>query len=113
MKVIDVYQQYFPAECPWNGTARRAASVKLTAESEEGTVRYTVSVSFFPHSDPEDYAVPDDAYAERELYREKGHRSRKRERAFLEDIRETAGGLAASLGGEIDWENPLREARWG
>ena len=113
MKVMDVYQQYFSGNCQWNGSERGGVSVKLTAASEEGTIRYAVSVSFFPYRDPEDFTVPDDAYAEQELYREKGRRSKKREQGFLEKLRETAEALAETLGGTILWAEPLREARYG
>ncbi|MBR1658821.1 MAG: hypothetical protein IJ705_00700 [Oscillospiraceae bacterium] len=113
MKVIDVYQQYFSAQCLFDGVARRAVSVKLTATSQEGTVRYEASVSFFPHADPEDFAVSYDACASRELYCEKGRRSKKREQEFLAGLRGCADALAESLGGTIQWDAPLGEARYG
>ena len=113
MKVIDVYAQYFAGECIYNEVERRGASVKLTATSDSGDITYAVSVSFFPHRDPEDFAVSYDAYAERELYHGKGRRSKKREAAMLETIREEFDAVAAELGGTIDWEQPLIEARWG
>ena len=111
--VIDVYQQYFSGRCECNGVARRAVSVKLTADSAEGEIRYEVSVAFFPHQDPEDYAVSYDACASRELYHARGRRSKKREAAFLEQLPAEADALAASLGGTIAWDSPLREARRG
>lgn len=40
MKVIDVYQQYFEAECEYRGTKRRGADVRLTAESDAGQIRW-------------------------------------------------------------------------
>lgn len=113
MKVINVYDQYFSARCTFNGVERRGARVLLTAASEEGTIRYEASVSFFPHVDDEDFAVSSDAYASKELYYAKGRRSKKREAELLESYREHAGELAASLGGVIDWDTPLREARYG
>lgn len=111
--VIDVYAQYFAGECVFNGVERRGASVKLTSDSEGGQIRYTVSVNFFPHSDPEDFAVSYDACAEKEIFSKKGRRSKKREAAMMETFRAEADNLAAELGGTIDWEQPLIEARWG
>ncbi len=111
--VIDVYTQYFAGECVFNDVERHGVSVKLTSDSEAGQIRYTVSVSFFPHRDPEDFAVSYDAYAEKEIYHNKGRRSRKREAAMLETFRDEADAVAAELGGTIDWEQPLIEARWG
>ncbi|MBQ7144292.1 MAG: hypothetical protein IJR65_03950 [Oscillospiraceae bacterium] len=112
MNTIDIYLQYFAAEAVWNGTPRHGAAVRLSAESGEGMIRYSVSVSFFPHEDEEDFRIPADAYSERELYHAKGRRSRKREAAYLDALRETADALAAELGGVIDWERPLIEARY-
>ena len=111
--VVDIYAQYFGGECVFNGVERHGASVKLTSDSEGGEIRYTVSVSFFPHRDPEDFGISYDAYAERELYHGKGRRSKKREAAMLETFRAEADAAAAELGGTIDWEKPLIEARWG
>ncbi len=113
MKVIDVYAQYFAGECVYNEVERRGASVKLTATSDSGEITYVVSVSFFPHSDPEDFGISYDAYAEKELYRGKGRRSKKREAAMLETVRPEFDSLASELGGTIDWEQPLIEARRG
>ena len=111
--VVDVYAQYFAGECVFNEVERRGVSVKLTSDSEAGQIRYTVSVSFFPHSDPEDFAVSYDAYAEREIENRKGRRSKKREAVMMETFRDEADALAAELGGTIDWEQPLIEARRG
>lgn len=113
MKVINVYDQYFSAQCTINGVDRRGARVLLIATSEDGMIRYEAAVSFFPHQDDEDFAVSYDAYAAKELYCAKGRRSKKREVEYLESIRAHADGLAASLGGVIDWDKPLREARYG
>ena len=43
----------------------------------------------------------------------KGRRSKKREQSLLETLRKEADALAADLGGRIDWDSPLREARYG
>ena len=113
MKVVDVYQQYFAALCQHNGSERRGVSVTLTATSEDGNVRYEAAVSFFPHADEEDFAVSYDLRAARELYAARGRRSKKREAALLETLPAEADALAASLGGSIFWDRPLREARYG
>lgn len=113
MATINVYQQYFTAKCIFNGVERRTASVLLISDSEAGTIRYEVAVSFFPHSDPEDFAVSYDAYASKVLYETAGRRSKKREAALLQSLREHIDELATTLGGTIDWESPLGKARRG
>jgi hypothetical protein len=113
MKVINVYDQYYSGQCVYNDVERRAAQVMLIATSEEGTIRYEAAVSFFPHQDEEDFAVSGDAYAAKELFFARGRRSKKREAALLEAFRAEADALAASLEGSIDWEHPLRDARYG
>ena len=92
---------------------RKGAQVLLIAASEEGNIRYEAAVNFFPHRDEEDFAVSYDAYASEELYCAKGRRSKKREEGLLKELRGHADALAASLGGTIDWDTPLREARLG
>ncbi len=113
MKVIDVYEQYFAADCVANERPRHAAVVKLTATSDAGRITYEASVSFFPHDDPEDFAISYDAYASEVIYDAPGRRSKKREPALMETLREHADALAASLEGTIFWEEPLIEARLG
>ena len=113
MKVIDVYSQYFSAECKFNGVKRRAAVVTLTATSDAGTITYEAGVSFFPHRDEEDYAVSYDAVSNEPIYCGKGRRSKKREAEYLAEIHETADRAAAKIGGRIFWDKPLREARYG
>ena len=113
MDDISIYKQYFAADCNYNGRQRHAAQVLLTASSSEGIIRYEVSVSFFPHDDPEDFAVSYDAIAAETLYEAKGRRSKKREAVFMEGIRESADQLAEQLGGVIFWDKPLIEARYG
>ena len=113
MKVINVYDRYFAAHCSFNGVERRGARVLLIAAAEEGTIRYEAAVSFFPHRDNEDFSVSYDAYAAKELYNAAGRRSKKREAAYLDGIRAHADALAQTLGGVIDWDRPLREARYG
>lgn len=113
MNVINVYDQYFAAQCTCHGTERRGVRVLLIAASEDGMIRYEAAVTFFPHAGDEDFAVSYDAYAAKELYNARGRRSKKREAAYLEAIRTHADELAQSLGGVIDWDKPLREARYG
>ena len=110
---VDVYRQYFSARAVCSGVERRAALVALCADSSEGAVTYEVLVTFFPHRDEEDYAVSYDACATHRLFHAKGRRSKKREKAFLEALRPQADKLARELGGEIFWDQPLREADYG
>ena len=111
--VIDVYSQYFAGECVFNGVERRGALVRLTADSEAGSIRYDAGLTFFPHRDEEDYAVSYDAAAEKTLYEGRGRRSRKREAALLDALRPVIDALAESLGGTVFWDRPLRDARYG
>lgn len=113
MKVIDVYEQYFGGECVFQEVERHAAAVRLTATSDAGRISYEVSVSFFLHRDPEDFAVSYDAYASKTIYDAPGRRSKKREAVLLEELRPRAEELAETLGGRIFWDQPLREARIG
>ena len=113
MATINVYQQYFQASCMVNGVERRAVAVWLISDSEAGNIRYEVAISFFPHVSDDDFALSYDAYHSRTLYEGKGRRSRKREAAFMEAIRQEADALAEAADASIDWEHPLIEARWG
>ena len=113
MKTIDVYRQYFSAECVFNGVERRGVDVWLTAESDCGMIRYEVGVTFFPHRDDEDFAVSYDAAALKELVNTKGRRSKKRDDMYLAQVQTAADELASSLNGTIHWDKPLREAQYG
>ena len=113
MKNVDVYKQYFAAECTFNGVERRGALVWLNAESDSGIIRYEVGVTFFPYRDPQDFAVSYDACVLKELLRTQGRRTKKRDAQYLEQVRPAAEALAASLGGTIHWDSPLREAEYG
>lgn len=113
MKTIDVYRQYFAAECTFNDVERRGAAVWLTAESDSGIIRYEVGVTFFPHRDAEDFAISYDACTLKELFRAKGRRSKKRDEQYLAQVRAAADEIAASLNGSIHWDNPLNEAQYG
>ena len=113
MKTIDVYKQYFSAECTFNGVERRGAVVWLTAESDSGNIRYEVGVTFFPHRDEEDYAISYDASALKELVNTKGRRSKKKDEQCLAEVQPAANEIAASMNGTIHWDKPLREAQYG
>ena len=111
--VINVYEQYFEAKHEANGVERRAALVMLISDSEAGNIKYEAAVNFFPHRDEEDYAVSYDAYYSEELYSAKGRRSKKREAALLDELRGHIDAMAKKEGGEVFWDKPLREARYG
>ena len=113
MANIDVYKQYFSAECTFNGVERRGAVVWLTAESDSGNIRYEVGVTFFPHRDEEDYAISYDASALKELVNTKGRRSKKKDEQYLAEVQPAANEIAASMNGTIHWDKPLREAQYG
>ena len=110
---INVYEQYFAAELVANGVPRHAALVMLIADSEAGNIRYEAAVTFFPHNDEEDFAVSYDAYFSKVVYESKGRRSKKREQALLDELRSHIDELAREVGGEVFWDQPLREGRWG
>ena len=110
---IDVYKQYFSAECTFNGVERRGAAVWLNAESDSGIIRYEAGVTFFPHRDAEDFGISYDACATRELVRVKGRRSKKRDQEYLAQLQAVVDELAASLGGTVHWDAPLNEAQYG
>jgi hypothetical protein len=113
MATVNVFEQYFSADAEFNGVPRHGAKVMLIATSEEGNIRYEAAVTFFPHSDEEDFAVPYDAYFSKVLYESKGRRSKKREEALLETFPVEIDQLADTIGGKVLWEQPLREARRG
>lgn len=113
MKTIDVYKQYFSAECSFSGVERHGAVVWLTAESDSGIIRYEIGVTFFPHRDSEDFAISYDACIQKELLRTQGRRSKKRDEQFLAQVQTVADELAASLNGSIHWDKPLRDAQYG
>lgn len=113
MATVNVYLQYFAAECTFNGVERRAVSVMLVATSEEGQIKYEVAVSFFPHVAEDDFAVSYDAYFSKTLFEAKGRRSKKREQQLMETIQEEADSLAKEANGIIYWDKPLIEARRG
>ncbi len=111
--VINVYSQYFQAQGVFSEVERRGALVLLISDSEGGRISYRVAVSFFPHRDPEDFAVSYDAYFEKEIYHAPGRRSKKRETALLASLQTEIDALAAEHGASVDWTHPLNEARMG
>ena len=110
---VNVYEQYFAAECVANSIYRHAALVMLISTSEMGTIRYEAAVTFFPHNDETDFAVSYDAYYSDVLYEAKGRRSKKRETMLLESLQEDVDALAKQAGGTIFWDRPLLKARFG
>ena len=113
MATINVYLQYFAAECTFNGVERHAASVMLIATSEEGQIKYEVAVSFFPHVSEDDFVISYDAYFSKVLFEASGRRSKKREQQFMEMLQTEADSLADEANGKIFWNQPLIEARRG
>lgn len=113
MKEIDVYKQYFAADCVYNEVPRKGVVVTLTAISDSGIIKYVVGLTFFPYRDPEDFMISYDAYSSQEIYSAKGRRSKKKEAMFLEELKEHADALAAEVEGTIFWEKPLTDAVWG
>ena len=113
MATVNVYLQYFAADCTFNGVERHGVSVMLIATSEEGQIRYEVAVSFFPHVSDEDYAISYDAYFSKVLFEAKGRRSKKREQQLMETIQQEADSLADETNGKIFWDKLLIEARRG
>ena len=110
---INVYSQYFEAEAVFSGVERKGALVLLVSDSEAGNISYKAAVTFFPHSDEEDFAVSYDAYFEAEMYRAAGRRSRKREAALLEQLRPAVDALARGHGASVLWDKPFGEPRMG
>ena len=113
MANIDVYKQYFEADCVFNDVERKGVVVWLNAESDCGTIRYEVGVSFFPHRDTEDFAVSYDVCVQKELVNTKGRRSKKRDAEYLAQVQTVATTLAESLNATIFWDKPLNQAQYG
>ncbi len=115
MKVIDVFACYYEAFATVNDRDRHAAVVKLTATSDAGQITYEYSVSFFPHDDPEDFAISYDACESEVVFQGKGRRTKKRDAEYLGEavLREHADALAERLQGTIEWDKPLIEPRLG
>ena len=107
MTNVDIYKQYFSAECTFNGVERHGVVVWLNAESDSGIIRYEVGVSFFPHRASEDFAISYDACVLKELIRTQGRRSKKRDEQCLAQVQTVADELAVSLNGTIHWDKSL------
>lgn len=113
MATINVFQQYFSAECTFNEVERHGASVMLIATSEEGQIKYEVAVTFFPHVSDEDFAISYDAYFSKVVYEAKGRRSKKREQELLETLQTEIDLLAVEAHAKIFWDQPLTEVQRG
>ena len=110
---INVYQRFFEAELDYNCVKRRAASVLLISDSEAGNIKYNASVAFMPHQDDEDFRVPYDAYFTKTIYEDRGRRSKKKEKQFIEDLPKYVDELATEVEGKIFWDKPLSDERLG
>jgi hypothetical protein len=110
---IDVFRCYYEAECTFEGVPRKAALVTLTSDSAAGQICYTAAATFFPHRDPEDFAVSYDAIAETVLYAGRGRRSKKYEAVLLEILQDELDKAAEELDAKIFWDKPLREPQFG
>lgn len=110
---INVYQRFFEAELEYNGVKRRAASVLLISDSEAGNIKYTAAVAFMPHEDSEDFRVPYDAYFTKVIYEDRGRRSKKKEKQFIENLVQYIDDLATEVDGVVFWNKPLSCERLG
>ena len=110
--VTNVYKRYYKADAVFADVQRRGALVMLVSDSEAGMITYKAAVTFFPHTEKEDFAVSYDAYFEKELYNGKGRRSKKKETAYLSElpavIDEMIEGTAS-----VFWDEPLTEESRG
>ncbi|MBQ3656859.1 MAG: hypothetical protein II956_08465 [Bacteroidales bacterium] len=111
MATVNVYQRYFEAEMLFNGLKRKGVNVLLVSCSENGNIKYTAEIAFFPHSDSEDFAVSYDAHFIKTLFEGKGRRSKKKEKEFLAQLFSVAENLAEENGGKIFFDKPLSEER--
>ena len=111
--VINVYECYYKADAVFAGVQRKGALVMLISDSDAGCITYKAAVTFFLHRDAEDFAVSYDAYFEKELYGNKGRRSKKREAALLTQLQETINEIAAEQNAAVLWDEPLSAERRG
>ena len=111
--VINVYERYYKADAVFNGVKRNGALVMLISDSEAGNISYKAAVTFFPHNDDEDFGVSYDAYFEEELLSAKGRRSKKKEEAYLKDLREIIDRISNEQNAKVLWDEPLRDERRG
>ncbi|MBQ2304543.1 MAG: hypothetical protein II181_00435, partial [Firmicutes bacterium] len=101
------------ADAVFNGVKRNGALVMLISDSEAGNISYKAAVTFFPHNDDEDFGVSYDAYFEEELLSAKGRRSKKKEEAYLKDLREIIDRISNEQNAKVLWDEPLRDERRG
>ena len=113
MATVNVWEQYFRADHTANEVHRAGALAMLISDSEAGNIRYEAAVTFFPHTDSEDFAVSYDDCFSRLLYEAPGRRSKKREAKLLEELRAVIDDIAAQAGARIFWDEPLRPERRG
>ena len=111
--VINVYERYYRADAEFSGVRRNGALVMLISDSEAGSITYKAAVTFFPHTEEEDFAVSYDAFFEKELFSGKGRRSKKKESVYLELLTETIDQLAGEQGASVFWDEPLAPERRG
>ena len=109
--VINVYERYYKADAVFSDVQRNGAKVMLISDSDAGFISYKAAVTFFPHTDDEDFAVSYDAYFEKELYSGKGRRSKKKEVAFLYELPEIIDGIAGEHDASVIWSEPLTDER--
>lgn len=109
---VDIYRQYFSANCTFNNVERKGVLVWLNAENDSGFIRYEVGVTFFPHNDDEDFGVSYDACLQKVILKTPGRRSKKKDKQCLDQIKIVADELASSINGSIYWDIPLREAQY-
>ncbi len=105
--VINVFKGYYKAKAVFSGVKRNGALVMLISDSEAGNITYKAAVSFFPHNDPEDFAVSYDAYFEKELYSGKGRRSKKKEAEYLEELHGIIDEIAKENKAVVMWDETL------
>ncbi len=113
MYVINVYKRYYKADCLFAGVQRNAALIELLATYDDGQLKYDAVVNFFPFEAPDDFAISYDAVLEKTLFDQRGRRSARREKVFLEKLQDECDELAQSVGGRIFWDRPLTEAILG
>ena len=113
---IDVYSQYFRAQCEYGGSMRKAAIVKLTAlKDANGVLAYEASASFMPFEDEEDFRVPEDIRVSRIVSSGSKRRLKKNEEMLLVSLQEEIDRLLKEMdhSARIEWDKPLRQARLG
>ena len=111
--VINAYERFYKADAVFSDVKRNGALVMLISDSEAGFITYKAAVTFFPHTDEEDYAISYDAYFEKELYSGKGRRSKKKEAGYIEQLQQVIDEIAEENNAAVIWNEPLTEERRG